>query len=109
MTYLEPGTYSSERCQSSTMKCFAKKFLYFRKMELSGSSIKKFLIFSQEKSFVIYQETKLCYISGNENPKKPSYIFSNESCYFPKRKRRKVLIFQETEFSYISQKVYSEP
>ena len=53
-------------------------------MELSGSNIKKFLIFSQKKAFlifwetkilkkfVIFQETELSYISGNgnRNPKK---------------------------------------
>ena len=50
-------------------------------MELSGSNIKKFLIFSQKKSFFIFRETKtlkkffmsqetgLFYIPGNANPK----------------------------------------
>ena len=48
-------------------------------MELSGSNIKKFVIFSQKKAFLrnpekflIFQETELSYISGNENPKKPT-------------------------------------
>ena len=50
-------------------------------MEFSGSSIKKFLIFSQKKAFLIFwetetpkkkftfQETELSYISRNGNPK----------------------------------------
>ena len=49
-------------------------------MELSGSNIKRFLIFSQKKSFHIFRETetlkkfllfqemKLSYISGKGNP-----------------------------------------
>ena len=44
-------------------------------MELSCSNIKKFLIFSQKKAFLIFWET--------ESPKKP-------------------FILQETKFSYIS-------
>ena len=51
-------------------------------MELSSSNIKKLLIFSQiktflifreteiPKKFLIFQETKLSYTSGNGNPKK---------------------------------------
>ena len=39
-------------------------------MELSGSIIKKFLIFSQNNYFLIFQLTELSYISGNGNPKK---------------------------------------
>ena len=34
----------------------------------------EFLIFSQEKAFLIFRETELFYISGNGNPKKTSYI-----------------------------------
>ena len=37
-------------------------------MELSGSDIKKFLIFSQKKAFLIFWET-IPYFSGNGNPK----------------------------------------
>ena len=40
-------------------------------MELSSSNIKKFLIFSQKKSFLIFQETK--------TPKKTSNTFSEEN------------------------------
>ena len=39
-------------------------------MELSGSNIKKFLIFFQKKAFFIFQETELSYISGNRNHQK---------------------------------------
>ena len=54
-------------------------------MELSGSNIKKFLVFSQKKVFLIFRETdiskkflvfqemKVSYISGNGNPKKPYF------------------------------------
>ena len=98
-------------------KSTPKKFLIFREIELSCSNIKKFLIFS--------------FISGNGNPKKlltpqetetPKKIFifprkkaclifpetktQKKSLYF---KKRNFLIFQETELSYISGKVYSEP
>ena len=37
-------------------------------MELSGSDIKKFLIFSQKKAFLIFWET-IPYFSRNGNPK----------------------------------------
>ena len=55
----------------------------FWEWELSGSNIKKFLIFSQKKAclifletatpkkFFIFQEKDFSYISGNGNPKKP--------------------------------------
>ena len=51
-------------------------------MEFSGSNIKKFLIYSQKKDFLIFsesetlknffifQETELSYIPGNGKPKK---------------------------------------
>ena len=54
-----------------------RKFLIFRNMELANSNIKKLLIFSQKKAFLIFWETK--------TPKK-------------------ILIFQETEVFYISGK-----
>ena len=112
MAYLEPEAYS-ENCQTSMMECFAKKniylahlkkFLYFRDMELSRSSIKKFLILSRKKSFHIFQETELSYISGNTNPEETSYIFSKESCSYisGNRNPEKFFIFQETKISYIS-------
>ena len=79
MGYSEQETYSeqeaySEQCQTYTTERFAKiarkikKFLYFiifRKMKLSRSNIKKFLVFSQKKAFLIFQETELSYFSGN--------------------------------------------
>ena len=51
-------------------------------MKLFSSNIKKFLIFSQKKAFLLFKETetrkkfvifremKLSYITGNGNPKK---------------------------------------
>ena len=49
-------------------------------MQLSSSNIKKFLIFSQKKAFLIIREMELSYISGNGNPEK-------------------ILIFQEAELT----------
>ena len=46
-------------------------------MELSGSNIKEFLIFSQKKAFLIVREIELSYISRNGNPMKTSYISGN--------------------------------
>ena len=55
-------------------------------MELSGSNIKKFLIFSQKKAFHIFREI--------ETPKKIIYVSGNgTSLYF-----RKIFIFQEVTF-----------
>ena len=48
-------------------------------MGLSSSNIKKFLIVSQKKAFLIFQEMKLCYILENRNPPKNLSIFSEES------------------------------
>ena len=90
--YSEPWYIQNSRCQTSTMEHLAKivqkikkKFLYFltfQEMKLSSSDIKKFLIFSQKKAVLIFQET--------ETPKK-------------------FLIFQETELSYISGSNFSSP
>ena len=44
-------------------------------MELYSSIIKKFLIFSQKKVFLIFQEVELSHILGNTNPEKLSCIF----------------------------------
>ena len=61
-------------------------------MELSRSNIEKI---SQEKAFLLFQETK--------TPKKHIFFKRNLFLYFRKRKpRKKILIFQETELSYIS-------
>ena len=60
-----------------------KKFLIFRETELSSSNIKKNLVFSQKKAFLISREM--------ETPKKIPYISRNVS---PK----KMLIFQEVIF-----------
>ena len=42
-------------------------------MELSGSNIKKFLIFPKES---------LSYLSGNRNPKKILYVTGNETFFY---------------------------
>ena len=46
-------------------------------MELSGSNIKKFLIFSQKKAFLKFREMKLFYILENGSPEKILYISGN--------------------------------
>ena len=51
-------------------------------MVLSGSNIKKFLIFSQKKAFHIFWEMELSYILGNRNPEKISYISGNGTLLF---------------------------
>ena len=73
-------------------------------MDLSCSNIKKFLIFSQKKAFlifpetetpkkiIIFQEKELSYISANGNPKKPH---SSKNKKNPTLK--KFLIFREME------------
>ena len=61
MTYLEIGASSGHNVlQKNSYLAHLNK--YFREMELSSSSIKKFLIFSQKKSFLMFQE--------RETPKK---------------------------------------
>ena len=63
-------------------------------MELSGSNIKKFLIFSQKKAFLIFWGIELSYILGNGDLEKIPYISGNGTfLYF-----RKLLIFQEVTF-----------
>ena len=44
-------------------------------MELSDSEIKKFLIFFQKKTFLIFQETELSYNSGKGSPEKNVLYF----------------------------------
>ena len=77
-------------------------------MELSSSNIKKFLIFSQKKDFLIFRETEtpkkflifqereLSYISGNGNPKR---LLIFEEVTFQARKMKKTL---PGKVSYIS-------
>ena len=60
-------------------------------MELSGSSIKKFLIFSRKKALLRFQETKLFLFHDTETPKK---LF----VYFRKRKPRKISCFKKQNF-----------
>ena len=39
--------------------------------------LKKILIFSQKKAFLIFREMELSYILGNRNPEKNPYISEN--------------------------------
>ena len=66
-------------------------------MEFSNSNVEKFLIFSQKKAFLIFQEMK--------TPKK-FLIFSQKKAFLIFRETetpKKFLIFQETELFYISE------
>ena len=56
--------------QSSKKQFTLKKFLILQQMELSGSNIKKCLIFSQKKAFFIFLEMELFQTLGNRNPEK---------------------------------------
>ena len=64
-----------------------KRFLIFQEMELSSYNINKFLMFSQSKAFLIFQEMELCYMLGYGNPERNSLHFGKQN----------FLIFQETE------------
>ena len=65
-------------------------------MKVSSSSIKKFLIFSQKKSFLTFQETEI--------PKKNYCIFLKESFSYisGNGNPKKFLMFQEMQLSYVS-------
>ena len=91
-------------------------------MEFSSSNIKKILIFSQKKAFLIFPEMKPCtfqrklekskkstprkfikrklsYTSGNKPPDKISYNFSKKNflIFWKTETPKKFFIFQETE------------
>ena len=61
-------------CLKNRKKSPLKKFLYFRKMELSGSNMKKFLIFQETKTLKSFLYFKLERIK-NFTPKKNSLYF----------------------------------
>ena len=72
-----------------------ENLLYSRKIELSNSHIKKFLIFSRKKAFLYFDKRK---------PRKNFLYFleRNIFLYFRKWKpQRNFLIYQETELFYI--------
>ena len=82
-----------------------KKFLIFREMELSNSKIKTFFIFSQKKSFS-YIFSKNSPARSSLSPQKATLkkflIFSQKSPqFFWNGNHEKILMFQETELSYI--------
>ena len=55
----------------------------FQEMELSSPKIKKFVIFSQKKAFLIFPEMESCSKKKKKiHPEKTCYIFSKENlCY----------------------------
>ena len=79
-------------------------------MELSDSMIKKFIIFSQKKVFLIFQETELSYISAKENSEKVLYISENGTFfYFRKRKPRINSLFIRKQNFFIFQEEVPKP
>ena len=70
--------------------------MYSQEMELSSCNIKKIIIFSQKKAFLLFQKM--------ETLGKFLIFSKKKSCsYFPKnRNPKKLFIFQETKLSYIS-------
>ena len=97
-----PGALFNPRLKKKKKqkKKHSKKIYFhaFREMELSGTNITKFLIFSEKKAFFIFletespkkllllQETELSYISGNGNRKKP-LIFQGVTYFIFQRAR----------------------
>ena len=84
-------------------------------MELSGSNIRKFLIFSQNKPYLILLEMECFYVLGNgKSPKRFSYFLKIKLLlYFGKQKPKKLILFQEElpkpqnqNFLYFSKKSY---
>ena len=53
-----------------------KNSLCFRKMELSGFNIKKYLIFFQKKAFLIFREKEreLSYVSVSNFPRSKNFL-----------------------------------
>ena len=73
--YSEPEAYS-EYCQTSKIKQFCKNsflvhFLSWgQKIVIKKSPLRKVLIFSHTKAFLIFREMKLSYILGDGHPPK---------------------------------------
>ena len=107
-------------------------FFIFKKIKVSGSNIKKVVIFSQKGAFLIFKETEtlkklfafqkceLSYILGNGNLKK-ILLFQEVTFQAQKMKKnptlKKFLIFQEMgisshklkKISYISERNLQTP
>ena len=99
-----PSTYFKPKLEKIKKKDqLSKKFIL---TELSSSNIRKFLIFSQKKAFLIFQEiktpkkffifqeTELSYILGNGNPKK-LLIFQKVNFQTRKMKKKHFLYFKK--------------
>ena len=71
-------------------KSTPKKFLIFQKMELSGSNIKKFQIFSQKKAFLILRRMELSYISGIGNLK--TFLIFQGVTFRARKMKKKTLL-----------------
>ena len=87
-------------------------------MELSSSNIKKFLYFLKRKLLYFRKWNPALFSpssKNNKNPPRENFLCFRKrkplktSYFFSKETPQKFFIFQETEPSYISGKVYSEP
>ena len=89
---------------------FSGNRVIFQEIELFSSNIKKFLIFSQKKAFLIFRQMEPSYFSENGNPEKILYISGNRTfLYF---RKRNFLIFRIGIFrtlAYLELEAYSEP
>ena len=111
------ATWRAFQPKLKKIKIHPENFLRFPEMELSNSKIKKVLIFSQKKSFLIFPEMEPCTFqlklekiknSLRENflnfrkGKPRKNIFLKESCSYilGKGNPKKLFMFQETEYSY---------
>ena len=92
MHFLSPGSENRKNIPSKK-----NPLLYIWETELSGTDIKKFLIF---------QETEFSYISGNGNPKKllifQEVTFQAQKIFKKIHPEKISYIFSKESFSYIS-------
>ena len=106
-----PPPPSPPQANQKTQKKLRKKFLIFQ--NFFGFNVKKILIFSQKKTFILpeiiknplyFQKQNFLALILKKSEKSSSYVFSNETLHFsPQAKkirysrRQKFLMFQEME------------
>ena len=100
-SYILGENFPNSRNEKISTKRSSYIFLYFRKTTLCGFNIKKLLLFSQKKAFLIFWVTKISYISEKGNAKK-LLIFQEVTFQVQEIKKptlKKFLIFWKTELS----------
>ena len=91
---------------------YAEYFLIFQEMKLSSSSIKKFLIFSQKKSFLIFHETETpqkFFIFQEMKNQKNFCDFSRELQGSKKKKKKRKQICSEKNVLYFGKSNFLFP